>query len=1097
MAISLKFKLYFVLYFTLFSIIKIISAVNSNKCPYCDKQFINLGRHSWRCTQKTTSNININNVSSNVKSNIKISPNIYNSNSTNDYTINMVNNLITCCCGKSCKGRKGLLMHQRSCKMHKSLQLSNNTNEEEDNANSSVPSPQDRQPSPPLSDQPSSSASTPSPRPFIKTEIPLLGVKLPKTITQWAEANIYFQLHQHTLPNFDNIDEFTIAFQTMIYNYFASNYGNFIPQIESSHNINQSTKAIKKELKQLKSLGHNNHRFDNQIKSISKTLRTKLASTKSTKLTSKPNITNQLSRRFWWSCKKIFAPMKGLIPLFDSIVCKNYFISILNDAHLKKHQLPTWIQKLPQPKTPCDTSPPSYHEISAIIRKCKAKSSPCPLDQISIIPFKKCPILRTILLQLLSQCWLASKIPSCWKKGFTILIHKKGDALNPSNFRPITLQPTLYKIFSTFINKRIYNFLEINSLINKNIQKGFYPKVDGLTEHTQLLTHMLKDAKKHQRSIIVTLLDLQNAFGEVSHNLISSTLDHHHIPSQIRNLIKFIYTDYAISVSGCDKLTPPIAVKRGVLQGDPVSPLLFNLCFNPLMKIIEKTEYQQCGYLWGPTANLKSRAWLQFADDTAIIANSTVGAQKLIDINQAWCDATGMCIRIDKCCTFGMRKRIGNYEQFPPRLTIDDKTIPQIEINSQFEYLGKIYDFKGSNTTAKERLVQKLKKILAIINELDTTPQWKLEILRKFVPSQFAFELRTYNVSLTWISNSLDPLIVESVRNWLSLPISSCLSEYLSLPFKSGGLNVRSLKNYAESLRVKLRYYLKSHSNDELKCLWSESFNDYIKIDNMLPDSSDIKPALNALINRQQEADFLHLSSLRCQGIIVKAIRDHIPTIRIAHWSKCTTTLPEILYKFVRKALIQQLPTNANLFRWKKSSNALCPLCNFSQTNKHVLSNCGSIAALKRYTTRHNKILSIILEKIKSLANTDVSIYADLEGNGFRPLSYLFKSLRPDVALLHDDTIEILELTVCHESNFATSKEYKIAKYSQNLHNNLRDDLKTLKIIINTFEISPLGFFNHFKLSTVNFIWNDDFNNSLIKSVISSSYGIYCDRNTN
>ena len=39
-------------------------------------------------------------------------------------------------------------------------------------------------------------------------------------------------------------------------------------------------------------------------------------------------------------------------------------------------------------------------------------------------------------------------------------------------------------------------------------------------EHTEQLTHMITDAKRHSRSIVITLLDLRNAFGEVHHNLL-------------------------------------------------------------------------------------------------------------------------------------------------------------------------------------------------------------------------------------------------------------------------------------------------------------------------------------------------------------------------------------------------------------------------------------------------------------------------------------------------------------------------------------------------------------------------------------------------
>ena len=70
----------------------------------------------------------------------------------------------------------------------------------------------------------------------------------------------------------------------------------------------------------------------------------------------------------------------------------------------------------------------------------KTSGSPSPLDQISIICFKRCPYLRTYLTELMQAAWLSGTVPDKSKKACTILIHKKDDPNLPENFRPITLQ---------------------------------------------------------------------------------------------------------------------------------------------------------------------------------------------------------------------------------------------------------------------------------------------------------------------------------------------------------------------------------------------------------------------------------------------------------------------------------------------------------------------------------------------------------------------------------------------------------------------------------------------------------------------------------
>ena len=61
---------------------------------------------------------------------------------------------------------------------------------------------------------------------------------------------------------------------------------------------------------------------------------------------------------------------------------------------------------------------------------------------------------------------------------------------------------------------------------------------------TETLTHIINHARKKQRSLIITLLDLKNTFGEVSHDLLLSVLKYGHILDHIMDLAKSLYTNY-------------------------------------------------------------------------------------------------------------------------------------------------------------------------------------------------------------------------------------------------------------------------------------------------------------------------------------------------------------------------------------------------------------------------------------------------------------------------------------------------------------------------------------------------------------------------
>ena len=116
-------------------------------------------------------------------------------------------------------------------------------------------------------------------------------------------------------------------------------------------------------------------------------------------------------------------------------------------------------------------------------------------------------------------------------------MHKKDTAEDLANFRPITLEPVFLKVFTSLLWNRILAFLKGNNHIEHNIQKSFVPKISGTYKHTRQLAQIIRHAKLKQRTLVITLLDLKNAFGEVHHNLIIEIMKYHHLPNEVQNMI--------------------------------------------------------------------------------------------------------------------------------------------------------------------------------------------------------------------------------------------------------------------------------------------------------------------------------------------------------------------------------------------------------------------------------------------------------------------------------------------------------------------------------------------------------------------------------
>ena len=147
------------------------------------------------------------------------------------------------------------------------------------------------------------------------------------------------------------------------------------------------------------------------------------------------------------------------------------------------------------------------------------------------------------------------------------------------------------------------------------------------------MAYMINKARVRQRSLIITFLDLKNAFGEVHQRLIQRILDYHYIPDEVQQLVDSLYQDFYTSILSKDFATPFIQVRRGVLQGDCLSPLLLNMCFNSFIQLIISDSYKQLGFSPGNErgAMFNPAHWCQFADDAAVISTNEKENQLLLN----------------------------------------------------------------------------------------------------------------------------------------------------------------------------------------------------------------------------------------------------------------------------------------------------------------------------------------------------------------------------------------------------------------------------------------------------------------------------------
>jgi len=253
----------------------------------------------------------------------------------------------------------------------------------------------------------------------------------------------------------------------------------------------------------------------------------------------------------------------------NSIVARwrNYFSQLLNVNgvnDVRQTEIHTAEPQVPEP---------SAFEVRMSIEGLKIHKSP-DIDQIPAELIKaggrtiRCEIHKIII-----SIWNKEELPEEWKESIILRIYKKGVKTDCSNYRGISLLPTMYKILSSILLSRLTPYAEE---IIADHPCGFR-RSRSTTDHIFCICKILEKKWEYNEAVHQLFIDFKKGYDSVRREVLNNILIEFGIPMKLVRLIKMCVTETYSIVQIGKNLSEMSPIRNGLKQGGCLSPLLFTL----------------------------------------------------------------------------------------------------------------------------------------------------------------------------------------------------------------------------------------------------------------------------------------------------------------------------------------------------------------------------------------------------------------------------------------------------------------------------------------------------------------------------------------
>lgn len=422
------------------------------------------------------------------------------------------------------------------------------------------------------------------------------------------------------------------------------------------------------------------------------------------------------------------------------------------------------------------------HMVNRIVKNMPSKKS-AGYDEMPLGVIKdNIDLLSEPLAYLFNSCLQSSIFPEQLSIATITPIHKKGDKTNSQNYRPISVLPTVSKIFEKCVTEKLVEHLNKTKALSKR-QFGYRKGVNTSIAMETLVEDVICKLN-NKNKVLAVFLDLSSAFDTVEHELILKKLEFYGIRGELLNFFKSYLTNryQFVEIKSVvnrrlgqiyDNVSNPntlskvrvtsrskmVKVKSGVPQGSVLGPILFVLMVNDVVSYINN--------------KVTNTDIVLFADDTnAVICDKSLNelekkANLLVNGFKYWFDSNNLTLNSKKTSAILFKTTARDNDEINLYINND-----KIDLTNKVKFLGVVIDENLNWKSELEEIENKISSACYALRSLRNQVDKKhlLMVYYALVESRLRYSIKLWGNSYKYNMTKAFIIQKRAIRMLVRIP---------------------------------------------------------------------------------------------------------------------------------------------------------------------------------------------------------------------------------------------------------------------------------------------------------------------------------------